>query len=121
MNHIQIRKIVHNSHCEYIGGFACPDILHFFRMYSGIWMGEHVDKDGILRNEDICDLIENVEEFNLLEEDYFIIGYPVTHSYEGIVSGCNSVFILQPDEYGFETAKDSQGNNLTYKHVKTHF
>jgi hypothetical protein len=122
MNHISIpkihiRKIVPNSHCEYLGEFDCADILHFFRFYSGLWFKEHTDENGIIIDNQISDYVEVFDEFNVLEEDYFIIGYPASHIYEGITTNCSSIMVVSPDEYGFETIKTKQGIKIPYKHV----
>lgn len=114
---IHIRKIVPNSHCEYLGEFDCADILHFFRYYSGVWFKEHTDEEGIISDSQISDYVEVFDEFNLLEEDYFIIGYPASHIYEGKTDKCSSIITTQPDEYGFETIKDEQGTKLPYNYV----
>ena len=114
---IRIRKIVHNSHCEYLGEFDCTDILYFFKRYTGIWFKEHTDVEGTITDDVIGKYIDSSDEFNILEEDYFIIGYPVTHMYEGKLTDSSSMFIQHPDEYGFETIKDNKGTDLTYNYA----
>ena len=114
---IHIRKIIHNSHCEYLGEFDCVDILYFFGIYSKLWLKEHTNCEGIIENDDIGNLIESSDEFNILENDYFIVGYPITHMYEGITTKCTSMFISTPDKYGFETLKDNNGTILEYKYA----
>jgi len=114
---IRIRKIIHNSHCEYIGEFDCTDILYFFKIYTGLWFKEHTDSEGIITDDAITEYIDVSDDFNLLEEDYFIIGYPVTHMYEGKVVNSSSILIETPDEYGFELIKDDKGTKLTYNYA----
>lgn len=111
---IRIRKIIQDSHCEYIGEYDCTDILYFFKIYSGLWFKEHTDAEGIINDATIGSYIEVSDEFNILEDDYFIIGYPVTCIYEGMVTGCKSIIVETPDAYGFETVKNTQGTKLEY-------
>lgn len=118
MPKIIVRKVTMDDHCD-ICEYRSKGIDELYNRYTGRWMQEHVNEEGNILNEDICDMINSIDEFNILEDDYFFIGYPITHFYEAMVEGCNSIVVMRPDEYGFETIYDSNGNELQYSKCKT--
>jgi hypothetical protein len=114
---VKVRKIVYNKK-GYQHGILLPpyagDIDEAFNYYSGLWFGEHLDKDGNLYEYIDQKDAEYVDEFTFKESDHFYIGIPNTYAFEGITEDYAGYPGCELDEYGFEKMYNIEGKPIPY-------
>ena len=101
--------------CKYLYYLSSIDnIDEAFNYYSGLWFGEHLDKDGNLYEYIDQKDAEYVDEFTFKESDHFYIGIPNTYAFEGITEDYAGYPGCELDEYGFEKMYNIEGKPIPY-------
>jgi hypothetical protein len=113
---IKVRKITYN-HNGFQKGELLPEfagsIKDAFNHYSKLWMEEHCDKDGNLYDYINEKDASYIDEFTVLDNDYFYIGVRNSYAYEGITDDYKG-YGCELDDYGFEKMYNTDGKETKY-------
>jgi hypothetical protein len=113
---VKVRKIIYNGKGFQRGVVMPPfygTIDEAFDHYSNLWMKQYSDKNGNLVSSVSEYDVSMIEEFTVKDDDYFYIGLPSTHAYEGITSEYTG-YGCALDMFGFEKMKDNNGKDIPY-------
>jgi len=115
---IKVRRVLYTKYGfvagEYMGEFY-GTMQQAFEHYTKLWMEQHTDKNGQIRDDISEKDAEYIDEFTFFFDDHIFIGLPDTTAYEIIDDEIYRVYALgETDQYGFEQMKDIKGNIIPY-------